>query len=195
MPRDYESDKDLAKWVKRQREYYGLKRLREDRQKLLEGLGFVWKRCEEGECSRSHRTHLSSEDWDEQFDKVRELKAAKKPLPKALHRWLAYQRRKNREGRIEPVRAQKLLSIPAAPAIDWEERWEENFKRLVAFKKQHGHFSTDKTIFKDAGHEHRQFSVWVKHQGGNFLCEKMRKDRRDRLDSWWAANIAPKRSR
>jgi hypothetical protein len=43
VPKDYEKDKTLATWASYQRTSYANNRMRQDRKKLLDKLGFIWK--------------------------------------------------------------------------------------------------------------------------------------------------------
>ncbi|MDQ3843055.1 MAG: Helicase associated domain protein [Bacteroidota bacterium] len=79
---------------------------------------------------------------------------------KSLRQWLINQRLKFRNGFLEPQRQDKLVALGVdllksyQPLPPREERWEERFKELCAFREQFGHCNV--------GDPHKEFNILKK---------------------------------
>ncbi|MDB4483108.1 Helicase associated domain protein [Akkermansiaceae bacterium] len=138
-------NKQLGRWVNKQRS--GKNTLGIGRIKRLDEIGFIWDAIEEL--------------WEAQFQ---QLVAYKKEhgnclVPqigknKQLGVWVTRQRTTKKDGDLEAARIKRLNKI----GFIWDpidELWEEQFQRLVAYKKEHGNCLVPST-YKD-----EELSRWV----------------------------------
>jgi hypothetical protein len=137
----YDRDKSLGGWVGKQRQMYTANRMPEDRKQLLDELGFVWK-VDKADADAS----LSQREWDEQLDRIIKFKEqyGHCDVPRSftkwrLGSWLCVQRAEARKGQLDTRRVDKLLSIGVTWGQNFDQRWEERFLLLEAFKERHGH--------------------------------------------------------
>jgi Helicase associated domain len=128
---DVDEDKNLGRWISRQRSMYQAGKLRKDRQKQLEDIGLRW-------------SVLSTTSWDAMYDTlcqyVKERKAAADPNrawdgnvpanhktndnpPKALGRWINRQRSAYGKGQLKKELVDKLNAIGL--------RWSVHERRAV----------------------------------------------------------------
>jgi hypothetical protein len=142
VPNNYKQDKSLGKWVSRQRNINQEERMPSDRFQLLEDIDFVWE-VDSGDPEAS----LTQRQWDEMYQHLVEFKENNgHPNPPStfptygLGNWVVKQRMEGRKGFLDHRRAKKLNAIGLTWDKDYaDERWDENFERLLAFKRKHGH--------------------------------------------------------
>jgi hypothetical protein len=141
VPRSWPKDPDLGKWVERQRYFKAKGKLRRDRKKQLDTIGFSWT-TEDNELKKIIYNKL----WDKKY---RQLVAYKRKhghttVPHewaenpSLSRWVNDQRIKGRENKLSEEQIRKLNELDFV----WEPlegHWEERYDALVRFKEQFGH--------------------------------------------------------
>jgi hypothetical protein len=140
----YYRDKSLGGWVNKQRQIYTANRMPEDRKQLLDEFGFVWK-IDKADADAS----LSQRDWDEQLDRIIQFKEQHGhcDVPRSftkwrLGSWLCVQKAEARKGQLDTRRVNKLVSIGVTWGTlgkNFDQRWEERFLQLEAFKDKYGH--------------------------------------------------------
>ncbi|MDB2640549.1 helicase associated domain-containing protein, partial [Akkermansiaceae bacterium] len=139
----------LAYWVSKQR--YNKQTLRVERIKLLNEIGFIWE--------------PDKEAWENGFKK---LLAHKKEYghcfvtpshgDKQLKSWVQQQRSRFTTGNLDADRIKRLDEI----GFVWnviEEAWENNFQRLVAYKREYG----DCLVPRESK-ANKQLGIWVGKQ-------------------------------
>jgi hypothetical protein len=89
--------------------------------------------------------------------------------------WVDWQRREARKGFLDPRRAEKLNAIGLTWGKDFDERWEENFERLLAFKRKHGHC---KVQVKNG-----KLGSWVSEQRKHRVKRTLKPKREARLEA------------
>ena len=122
-------DPQLRCWVGTQRRAHRDKEMTEERKRLLNSIGFVWK--------------LSSTTWEEMYQRLVAYKKDHKDTKVPRHYkedpqlgcWVSTQHRAHRDKKITEERKRLLNSI----SFVWEisTTWEEMYQRLVAYKKDH----------------------------------------------------------
>jgi Helicase associated domain len=164
VPRGYSSNPRLACWVAEQRKQYKLfvdgkySSINPNRIKLLESIGFAWNAHEAA--------------WDKHYDDLKSYKGkygdCLVPLmhskyPK-LGLWVKEQRRhfnlfyEGKESHMTRYRVQKLNDI----GFCWDTHkfvWNEHFRDLLEFQKEHGHFAVPANYLPNP-----KLGTWVHHQ-------------------------------
>jgi hypothetical protein len=182
-------DKSLGGWVNKQRQIYTANRMPEDRKQLLDELGFVWK-VDKADADAS----LSQREWDEQLDRITQFKEqyGHCDVPRSftkwgLGSWLCVQRSEARRGLLDTRRVHKLLSAGVTWGKNFDQRWEERFLLLKAFKEKHGHCRVPPS-------ESIELKKWVQKQ---LSCQKngtllpARKARLDAVGLAWGGEKRP----
>ena len=171
VPDQWTENKQLAKWVGRQRGDYRKEILSEDRIKRLEEIGFVWE--------------LYESFWEEMFTILKEYKdrhgdcnvSSRWTESKQLASWVAHQRGSYQKEKLDKDRIKRLEEI----GFVWEpldSQWEEMFFALKVYKDKHG----DCNVSKERS-ENKQLGVWVGTQRGNYQKGNLSKDRIIRLEN------------
>ncbi|MDA7883076.1 helicase associated domain-containing protein, partial [Akkermansiaceae bacterium] len=143
-------DKQLANWAKRQRHLKGNGKLSVDKIKRLNEIGFVLDPFEE--------------IWEINFQKLVAYKdkngdclVTRSWKDKQLFKWVAYQRRSKKRGKLDPNKIKRLDEIGFV--LDpIEELWEAQFRKILAYKKEHGNCSAPRSF------EDKQLGNWVLRQ-------------------------------
>lgn len=174
VPRHYPPDPGLGLWVADQR-----KQLRDDglskvQAEELARLGFS-----------SHARKVPVNRWHAMYRSLVEYCnrhcGGKIPrqmqLPEELHRWLFWQRRKYRQGKLAEWQITNLEQL----AIYWDvaevrdAKWRRSLDKLVAFKSVHGHTRVP------VGHADNSLALWVQNQRDKFSRGELPKSREDAL--------------
>jgi len=118
VPRGYKEDKSLGSWVSLQRTFHTNKKIRQDRKKLLNELGFVWRVDTAKWKADMIVAHIPGEDkkWHQQYDKLLEFKRkndhcivpTKYKENKFLGGWVSNQRRLNTKKKMRQDRKELL---------------------------------------------------------------------------------------
>jgi hypothetical protein len=160
-------NKQLAKWVASRRAKRGI--LSADKIKRLDALGFVWD--------------PAVKLWDDRF---RELVAYKKKhgnclvpqkwINKSLAAWVGTQRQSKKKATLPPDKIKRLDAL----GFVWdpiEQTWEERFRELVAYKKEHGDCLVPITW------KNKQLALWVFNQRRSKRKATLPWDKIKRLDA------------
>jgi hypothetical protein len=238
----YEQDKSLGLWVHAQRSYHKHNKLRQDRKRSLDEIGFAWK----VEDARN----IDDKLWNQQYEKLvafqRKSGHCKVPSKyeqdKSLGNWVERQRRNNRNNKLRPDRKELLDKLNFAwkatgtlaarasttDASDGffhnqrkhhnhdnmrqdrkrilddmgfisnaqdesrESLWNEQYERLVEFRRKKGH-----CMVSQRNKEHKSLGMWVRTQRKNHTTNVMLPDRKERLDALdfvWNVNARAVRS-
>jgi hypothetical protein len=124
VPQSYEQDKSLGSWVMNQRSYYNNDKLRLDRKKILEGIGFVWK----GDAV--HNFNRNYQLWHQHYEKLVEFKRMnghcdvpwRYERDKSLAGWIKKQRNLQRNDKIQLGRKTLLDEVGVA----WKDKGTHN---------------------------------------------------------------------
>ena len=167
VPQGYK-DKALAYWVNVQRQSKERDQYEPNRAKQLDAVGFDW--------------NPNNTRWEQQFQRVVEYKNEQGNLnipatisSMSLETWIKEQRRANYKGRLEPHRFQRLDAL----GFEWNPvntYWEEMFRQLVTYKRDHGNCSVPIT------HPNGEFARWVSQQRTSKKQNKLDPDREKRLE-------------
>ncbi len=172
VPQAYE-DRSLACWVGKQRSMQRASTLRNDRERLLNDLGFNWSKP---------RTKISElQAWIERYNQLIAYKQKNGHFQvslaedRVLNAWVNTQREQYKSGTLQEDRQELFEKIgfvfcgnvsiqqgdadTAVDTVDENERaWNQMFDRLYAFSLQHGH--TDVA----ASAENQDLAGWVSLQ-------------------------------
>ena len=181
VPASWAVNPDLANWVRQQRQDQQSGKLRPDRCRRLERLGFVWLQL--------------ADEWERGFAALVDFRAryghCRVPWgwreDPRFAAWVARQRRYKRIGRLSPERIGRLDAI----GFEWvakrepvrseglgacNERWDRMFTALERFKQRHGH------CWVPAGRPGNQrMAFWVCTQRRLKRLGRLREDRYQRL--------------
>jgi hypothetical protein len=178
-----ENTKKLGEWVKTQRLFYRLKKLRKDRIALLNEIGFPW----------SAKPTLDTR-WAASYDAYKEYLLQKNDttngplaLTQALKEWTYNQRLMDEKGTLEPERKALLDEI----GFDWkplvaakrrerstlEELWNHRYQELVEFHEKHHHFRVP------ASGESKILNSWANNQRSKYRRGMQPRSRIDKLNA------------
>ena len=180
----------LYKWVTRQRTDARKDRLREDRRRRLDEVGFLW---------RGHNPQWNN--WDKRYAQLVAFKKRFGHCDVPCHwrkdrffgQWVSSQRNLRKKGRLSQERIDRLDQIGFrwlarfrldAPPPSFLARvkvldrlWESQFAKLVRFRKKHGHCRIPRTDSAWAS-----LSGWVDKQRLHWRAGRLPEDRRRRLE-------------
>jgi hypothetical protein len=183
VSRKRQGNSRLAKWVAEQRAMRRRGKLRSDRFRRLEQLGFAW----------NYQDGL----WDRQFTELKayrrlhghcQVPARSKEYP-SLGNWVHFQRVQKRAGCLSAKRARRLKQIGFdwisrgrlagfRDSTYWETKWERMLSALVKFKGRFGHCRVPAGRSGDP-----TLRGWVSRQRKLKRQGLLRKDRRRRLEA------------
>jgi hypothetical protein len=163
--------------VHRQRQLYTEHTIPEYRKQLLEELGFVWTiDIADAEAS------LNQREWEGKLEKLKEFKVKHGhcDVPRTFEKWglgpwVSRQRTLKQNGRLDIRREEKLAAVGITWASDFDERWDERFSKLRAFKQKHGHCNPPKDLSLDLWQ-------WVEYNRHRQKIGKMPPERKAKLD-------------
>jgi len=164
-------DPELRTWVAQQRLDFKKRNLNSERQFLLRSVGF-------------HRDKFTLK-WDAKFERLRAFKTehghTNVPFHYANDRqlgtWVSKQRVRIRQGTISDEEKVRLEAIGFVPNR-FNARWEEMFRRLVAYKKIYKDANVPRVYEKDT-----QLAQWCLNQKDNFREGKMKPERQIKLEA------------
>jgi superfamily II DNA or RNA helicase len=170
VPYDWSENKQLAKWVGRQRGFYRKEKLDKDRIKRLEEIGFVWNPIDS--------------QWKEMFIVLTEYKKkfgncnvpSQWPENKQLATWASTQRGDYQKGKLSEDRIKRLDGI----GFMWnpiDSQWEEMFIALSEYKEKYGHCNVPRQWV-----ENKKLATWIRTQRGEYQKGKLSEDRIKRLE-------------
>ncbi len=158
----------LRSWFDRQRQEHKEGTLTEEKWNKLKALGVNFIQLDEL--------------WDKNYRMLVEYKnknghinLTKQSKDTFLATWLQYQRGRYNKGQLSAERINKLKAIGVV-FNPIEEDWENNFRRLVEYKKEHGDFMIPYRV-----KEYDSLYGWVNTQRGRFRESKLDHERINRL--------------
>lgn len=137
----------LATWVSRQRGLYKQNKMPEERKKILNDLGFCWKK------DPSAPPDLQEKKWNVMMKRFQTFfqKHGHPRVPlyyfdgqwPLLGQWLSNQRGLYNKGKLSDERAQQLLELGFEEKSNlsqekFEARWKKMYQLLVAYHKENG---------------------------------------------------------
>mmetsp|Transcript_24409 Transcript_24409/g.37594 ORF Transcript_24409/g.37594 Transcript_24409/m.37594 type:complete len:438 (+) Transcript_24409:132-1445(+) len=165
VPKGYQKDRHLVKWVTNQRTDYRKDRIEDERKERLEAIGFKW--------------NVYGDRWNEMFDRLKEYKAkygdcmvpVKWTEDTKLGRWVIDQR--HRKFVLSDERISKLDSI----GFTWKaKKWDDMYERLLEYKLKYGDCLVPQYCKEDL-----KLGTWVIHQRSR--KSTLSGDRIERLDA------------
>jgi hypothetical protein len=171
VPTRIHIDPELRTWVSQQRLDFKKRNLTNEHEFLLRSVGF-------------HRDKFTLK-WDAKFERLQEFKkeCGHTNVPfhyandRQLGTWVSKQRVRIRQGTISEEERVRLEAIGFVPNR-FNARWEEMFRRLVAYKKIYGDANVPRVYEKDP-----QLAQWVLNQKDAFREGKMKPERQIKLEA------------
>lgn len=188
-PVDYVTDDGIAlgQWVRELRRPTRRAKLAADRHDRLESLpGWSW-------------TYDPRRTWEESFALLADFAAEHghaAPPKTTRHRdhpigeWVAEQRHKHSQGRLDAARAARLETLPGWAWTASDVRWETNFAALAAYATHHGHIDPPPTLQSDNG---SVVADWVRTVRRAARAGQLTPDRLARMEALPGWSIAPRR--
>jgi uncharacterized protein YbgA (DUF1722 family) len=187
VPHNYEHDKSLGDWVSVQRTLHKNNKIRPDRKRILDEIGFAWK--DDGWHQRYEKL------WHQQYEKLVEFKRTNGHCrvprsyeqDKSLGPWVSTQRACHKNNKLGPDRKIILDEIGFVWKDDGADRifkqpndklWHQQYKKLVEFERKNGHCLVPNRYKQDAS-----LGLWVSNQRKSHTHNKMRRDRKELLDA------------
>lgn len=172
VPQDFKENKTLGGWVSKQRGSKTRKLLSPERIKKLNQIGFLWK---------EDILRMKEEAWEHRYIELLKYKKAHGHMDRLKVRHDNYQlglwieTQIVRQDALSSDRKKKLNAI----GFKWEkedyaeQRWDEMYTRLKAYKKKHGNCRVKK-------HQDFKLAVWVQRNKRD--KEKIGKDKKKKLE-------------
>ena len=170
VPRDHGP---LGSWVSHQRRLKETNGIRQDREDLLNSIGFVGQT----DAGRQRRDRQWLEKYEELKSYQNEHGHCLVPSKRSsLGNWIQHQRSLSALGSMREDRRDLLNQL----GFVWNQRnrtpWIEKYEELKSFKKEHGHCLVPKTSSTDT------LRTWVQNQRASFARGSLRQDKKDLLD-------------
>ena len=169
VPQDFKEDLELGRWVSRQRRRETQGELSKNKKQLLSSLGFLWK---------EDIARMREQSWENRYRELALFKRTHGHIDRLQVRRQHYQlglwmeTQMLSQHRMSRTRKEKLNAI----GFQWdkgdfyEERWNEMFQRLIAYRKKHGHCQVKRS-------EDFKLSVWLQKQNESSAGRKAGKAR------------------
>jgi uncharacterized protein YbgA (DUF1722 family) len=197
VPQRNKEDKILGIWVCRQQSFHKKNKLRLDRRKILDKIGFAWK------ADRATTFKPDNKHWHQQREKLVEFKRQNGHCvvpfncqqDKSLGQWVSHQR--THCDNIRPDRKRILDEI----GFVWTEKaantnnklWQQQCEKLLKFKQKNGHCRVPCMHEQD-----ESLGRWVRNQRARHVAnDKMQPNRKElleALDFVWKAGVVATRS-
>lgn len=166
VPCHYEQDEGLGVWVSNQRSTFHRGILSPNRKQLLDDIGFVW-RVE----AKQARADLYQRQWDQHYELLCQYKQVHGHVNVSsdgedsdkLGLWVVNQKESARRGSLNPVRAERLLSIGLSLGEERESYWTKSFltlKKSLEDNTPHQLISCEDLVHRDV-----KLGNWLKLQG------------------------------
>jgi hypothetical protein len=189
VPQRYEEGGvSLGVWVRTQRQHHSKNKLRLDRKRLLDELGFVWKAPATGANNKKYDKY-----WHQHYEKMVEFKRKNGDclVPQryegelSLGVWVRTQRqfhgnnkiRLDRKGLLDEIGF--VWKVPTAGPDNkkYDKHWYQHYEKLVEFKRKNGNCLVPQRYQEDA-----TLGLWVVRQRHLHTKNKLRLDRKELLD-------------
>jgi glutaredoxin len=180
VPMSYQDDKSLWRWVDNQRTAHTKKKMRHDREELLDNIEFVWR------VDRAA-------PWNKQYEKLVEFKRKnghflvpfKYQEDLSLGAWVSKQRqlhrkntiRQDRKGLLDEIGFVWIVDKSAIERTYQDPQWKQKYEKLVEFKRNNGH-----CLVPSMYQEDKSLGAWVGKQRHTHFNNKLRLDRKVLLD-------------
>ncbi|MDA7499163.1 Helicase associated domain protein [Akkermansiaceae bacterium] len=162
-------DSDFAFWVSRQRVNRKNGKLRHDRFKILDQLGFIW--------------NSADAKWEIQFQKLVEYRKDNGDclVPNSFKdekfaRWINTQRRDKKRGKLDPNRIKRLDELDFSWNPDFET-WLRHYQTLAAYREEYGRCAALKEDVED-----KALYNWILMQRSKKRAGTLNPDREKLLD-------------
>ncbi|OEU08628.1 hypothetical protein FRACYDRAFT_196115 [Fragilariopsis cylindrus CCMP1102] len=173
VPSRYAEDQKLGDWVRTQRTTYKNDMIAENRVDILNSVGFVWEIFEQIPWHEMFRRLVA---YQKKYGSVSVPRSYK--LDPKLARWVDYQRTSYRKKLVSEEQIRLLVSI----GFIWKHHevipWDEMFRKLISYKKEHNSTSVPRKYPADPN-----LGMWVSHQRTFFNNKTISIDRINRLES------------
>jgi len=198
VPRKWEENVPLGKWVHEQRYLYQKSSMTGDRKAKLDKIGFVW------DASHLSGGQVNNELWNTRFEQLREFKEkeghclmpSRHGPTKQLAIWVDTQRHQYRlrqKGKKSPMTGERIDKLEDVGFV-WDashlsggqvddEAWDRRFDELAAYKEKYGDCLVPKRRERN-----KQLKLWVDTQRKEYRLFKegkksrMTKKRIEKLD-------------
>lgn len=180
VPRDYKvlttkgNEKQLGRWVCRQRQYKKGGTLDAHRLAKLEGIGMIWD--------------LDDHKWEDMFSRLAEYKENEGhcDIPrkytangdsKPLGIWLSTQRSFKRNGVLDPIRTNRLEEL----GVEWDPQsrdWNEMFHLLTEYQQREGNCLVPRNYKEDG----KNLWMWLRLQRSEQKKGRLSVDRCEALE-------------
>ncbi|MFQ5685555.1 MAG: Helicase associated domain protein [Candidatus Scalindua sp.] len=160
VPRWFQDNLELGRWVYKQRENYQLKTLSDNHIKCLKDIGFVWdtyKLYWEERFKALKRYKEKNGDCNVPFDWVEDNIQ--------LGQWVNVQRGNYRSQKLNAEQIKHLEDI----GFTWDITWENMLNTLKKYKKNHG----DCNVPYDWIEDDKPLGQWVRAQRRNYQNRKL----------------------
>jgi hypothetical protein len=185
VPRQFQADPSLARWICSQRATYNNGTIHEGRKWQLESIGIVWKSYLK--LRGKYETTGTEANWMLQYDKLVQFKQTcghcfvpgRYKKDKSLGIWVSSQRARLVKDTIQQYQKDLLdkLGFDTAINLSIDMKWNGQFERLLKFKQEHGHCIVPDQYEKDVS-----LGAWVKNQRRRNIINTIRQDRKELLD-------------
>jgi len=183
VPCRYVGDEPLAEWVKTQRRAFRFKKLKPERQRRLDSIGFIW------DTAGTKHAYASKAElkWDEMFHCLTRYKAQygdclveqNHVQYQSLAAWCQCQRQNSRCKVLKAERKERLDSIGFVWHVDIKNRkWDEMFHRLQRYKEQHGDCLVPPNYEED-----KMLAAWVQAHASSYKSRSLKPEKRQLFDS------------
>lgn len=173
VPYNWAGDKQLVLWVVVQRRVYLQKKMREDRQRLLDEIGFIW----------SAQDRFNSQ-WENFFQQLatfqQEHGHCKVPCKQEkLVGWIERQRLLRKKNLLLAGRERRLDEINFIWSFECikKKAWEEKYRQLREYRKAHGH-----SFVPVNSREDKSLGIWVASQRWLEARGKLSPDKKKKLN-------------
>ena len=181
VPSEYEQDRSFGIWVIAQRSFHNNNKMRPDRKKQLDDIGFSWKSY----------TQARDEQWNQQYEKLVHFREknghcmlpSRYQQDKALGRWVAMQRSSHARMKLRFDRKKLLDEIGFAwrsdnsQDLDKKHGNQELDKLMVDCKTKNGH-----SIVPCRYEQDKPPGMWDTLQRSSHTNKEMTLDRNELLD-------------
>lgn len=176
-PRTYETQEGfkLGIWQRNQRIYYAKGKLREDRAKKLDKIGF---RLHDHRDEAFERGILETKKYKKQFGNPNSIKRYRSPDGFNLGTWQQARRQEYAEGVLSQDKIKRLEAIGFVWNI-LDDRFEEGFKETLKYKEQFGDPNAPQKYRTPEGY---RLGEWQSYRRAAYAKKRLSPDRVKRLE-------------
>jgi hypothetical protein len=187
VPKKYKEDTSLGVWVCTQRQCHNKNKIRPDRERILDEIGFAW-------TVDAYRNFKPDDKlWHQQCEKLVKFKRIyghcmvpfRYEQDKSLGIWVSMQRKYHKNNKLRQDRKTILDQIGFAwKADDYrtfkpdDKLWRQQYEKLVEYKRINGNSMVPFRYEKD-----KSLGNWVRTQRVGHANNKLLPDRKELLDA------------